>query len=168
MRLGITEKNSLSIYNNEFLHRAGGAPMITRSKAINAFIEKIRSEVADYNIKVTITKSMNVYAKDGTPSCCGIFIPPEDDPRGIGHIRVAAGGQSLSETILSLAHEYIHFRQWRNNEKIYYTDDYFKLERNTERRAISFMKINSLPQKLLNEAMRHSSQYLHDLKTGVR
>ena len=142
--------------------------MRTRSPSVNAMIEKIITEVAKYSIKVTITKSFNVYAKDGTSSCCGIFIPPEDDTRGIGHIRVAAGGQSLAETVLSLVHEYIHFRQWRNNEKIYYTPDYYKLEKNTERRAISFMKNNGVQKKLLNEAMRLSSSYLHELKIGAR
>lgn len=141
--------------------------MLTRSKSVNAFIEKIRSELSEHGFVLTITKSKNVYAKDGTAVCCGIFIPPEDDSAGTGRIRVAAGGQSLAETVLSIAHEYIHWRQWSNNEKIYYSSDYYKLERNTERRAISFMKKNGLPKKLINEAMKHSAKYLSDLKSGA-
>lgn len=141
--------------------------MLTRSKSVNAFIEKIRSELADHQFILTITKSKNVYAMDGSAVCCGIFIPPEDDSAGIGRIRVAAGGQSLAETVLSIAHEYIHWRQWTNNEKIYYNSDYFKLERNTERRAISFMKKNGLPKKLIDEASKLSSKYLCDLKSGA-
>ena len=141
--------------------------MISRSKSVNSFIEKIRSELADYGFILTITKSKNVYAKDGTAVCCGIFIPPEDDQHGVGRIRVAAGGQSLAETVLSIAHEYIHWRQWSNNEKIYYSSDYYKLERNTELRAISFMKKNGLPKKLINEAVKHSKIYLSDLKSGA-
>ena len=141
--------------------------MISRSKSVNAFIEKIRSELADNGFVLTITKSKNVYAKDGTAVCCGIFIPPEDDQQGIGRIRVAAGGQSLAETVLSIAHEYIHWRQWTNNEKIYYSSDYYKLERNTELRAISFMKKNGLPKKLLNQAVKHSKIYLSDIKNGA-
>lgn len=141
--------------------------MLTTSKTVNAFIEKIRSELADHGFVLTITKSKNVYAKDGSAVCCGIFIPPDDDQHGVGRIRVAAGGQSLAETVLSIAHEYIHWRQWSNNEKIYYSSDYFKLERNTERRAISFMKKNGLPVKLINEASKHSREYLADLKSGA-
>ena len=141
--------------------------MLTRSKSVNAFIEQIRSELSDHGFVLSITKSKNVYAKDGSAVCCGIFIPPEADSAGVGRIRVAAGGQSLAETVLSIAHEYIHWRQWTNNEKIYYNSDYFKLERNTERRAISFMKKNGLPKKLINEASKLSAKYLADLKSGA-
>lgn len=140
--------------------------MRSRYPEVNALIEKIRIESAKYGVKVTITKSKHVYAKDGSAVCCGVFIPPSDDQNGAGHIRVAAGGRPLSETILSLAHEFIHLRQYFNKEKIYFTDSYYKLERNTETRAISFLKKNGIPRKLVLEAQKHSKNYLSDLKTG--
>jgi hypothetical protein len=145
--------------------------MLTRSKSVNAFIKKIRSELANYGIKLTITKSkyyLNYKRPDGgTSYCCGIFIPPEENPAGIGRIFIAARGRSLAETVLSISHEYIHWRQWLNNEKIWYSSDYYKLERNTERRAISFMKKNGLPKKLIIKASKVSSIYLSELKSGA-
>lgn len=140
--------------------------MLTKSRSVNAFIEKIRRELVRGRFRLIITKSNNVYAKDGTPVCCGIFLPPTTS-KGIGRIRVAAGGQSLSEVILSIAHEYIHWRQWKNKEKIYLTDDYYKLEKNTERRALSLMIKAGLPKKMVQEAAKHSAKYLSDLKSGV-
>lgn len=136
------------------------------NKAINAFIMKITSDAAANGIVVSITHSKNVYAGDGTQVCCGIFIPPARG-RGRqekGHIRVAAGGQSLAESVLSLAHEYIHMRQYFNKEKIYYTHDYYKLEKNTEARALTLMKRNNLPSRLMKQATRSSAEYLSDLK----
>ena len=131
---------------------AEGLPMQFTNKAISAFIMKITIDAAARGITVTITDSKNVYAGDGTQVCCGIFIPPLHGRgrRGKGQIRVAAGGQSLAEAVLSLAHEYIHMRQYFNKEKIYYTHDYLKLETNTEKRALTFMKRNSLPTRLMN------------------
>ena len=141
--------------------------MYTRNRAVKAFIMKITEEAARHNVSVAITKANSVYAKDGTAVCCGIFIPPRDDKHGIGRIRVAAGGQSLAEAVLSLAHEYIHMRQWVNKEKIYYSSDYLKLETNTEKRALSLMKKNGCSPRLMRQAQRRSSEYLRDLKSGV-
>ena len=148
---------------------AEGLPMQFTNKAISAFIMKITIDAAARGITVTITDSKNVYAGDGTQVCCGIFIPPLHGRgrRGKGQIRVAAGGQSLAEAVLSLAHEYIHMRQYFNKEKIYYTHDYLKLETNTEKRALTFMKRNSLPTRLMNQAIKSSSVYLNDLKFGT-
>lgn len=139
--------------------------MRTRNKQILSFIEKIRNEAEKYGVKVSFTKTKTLYAKDGSPVCCGIFIPPTS--AGIGHIRVATGGQSQAECLLSLAHEFIHMRQFFNKEKIYFSFDYFKLERNTELRAISFMKKNKLPRRIIKEATHHSVRYLRELRLGL-
>jgi hypothetical protein len=136
--------------------------MKTRSKLVNQFIEKIQNEAERHGVKVTLTKCKNVYNKDGGPPrvCHGIFIPPTRPNVSGGIIRVAAGDQPLAEVLLSLAHEFIHMRQYFNREKIYYTPSYYKLEKNTERRAISFMKKNGLPKYLVEEAERLSKDYL--------
>lgn len=141
--------------------------MRSRYPEVTALVEKIRQEAALYGVTVKITKSKHVYAKDGSAICCGVFIPPTDDYHGVGRIRVAAGGRPLSEVILSLAHEFIHMRQYFNKEKIYFTPDYYKLEKNTESRAISFIKKNNIPRKLVLEAQKSSKNYLSDLKNGT-
>lgn len=139
--------------------------MRTRNKQILSFIDKIRNEAAKNGVKVSFTKSKTIYAKDGSPVCCGIFIPPTS--AGFGHIRVATGGQTLAECLLSLAHEFIHMRQFVNKEKIYFSSDLFKLEKNTELRAISFMKKNKLPRRILIEASKHSVRYIREVKLGL-
>jgi len=142
--------------------------MKTRSKLVNQFIEKIVREASKNGVTVTLTKSKNVYYLDGAPPrvCNGIFVPPHRHSAKGGRIRVAAGDGPLAEIILSLAHEFIHMRQYFNKEKIYYTDSYYKLERNTEKRAISFMKKNGLPKYLINQAQKLSKDYLNDIRAG--
>lgn len=132
--------------------------MKTRSKSINMFIDRIQNEADRRGVKVTVTKSKNV-----SRSCQGIFIPPKRGYSAGGAIRVAAGGVTLAEFLLSLAHEFIHMRQYFNKESIYYSFSYYKLERNTEKRAISFMKRNGVPQYLVKEAERLSKRYLKEI-----
>jgi hypothetical protein len=138
--------------------------MIPNGKA-TALIEKIKKEAAKHNVLVQITKSNSIYAKDGSNRCQALFIPPIN--KHCGYIRVAAGSCTLAEILLAISHEYIHMRQYLNEESIYFQNDYYKLEKNTELRAISFMKRNGLSKKILAQAKKHSNAYLNELASEL-
>ena len=135
------------------------------NRKASAILAKIRKEAAKRNVRIEITETTNIYAKDGGNCLSGIFIPPIKGEQGV--IRVAAGSRSLAEFMLSLCHEFIHMRQYFNREKIYYSPDYYKLERNTELRAISFIKRNGMDAKFLKRVKTHSDRYLKNLKNGL-
>jgi hypothetical protein len=142
--------------------------MFTRIKSVNALLTDISKELADNNIILSITKFKMVYAMDGTGGCYGLFIPPEKGKPG--YIRVASRGHSLPEVLLGVVHEYIHWRQWYNNEKIYKSNDYYKLECNTERRALTFLKrsTHNIPKKIIKEAEISSKKYLKEISEEIQ
>lgn len=132
------------------------------NKLLSKIKNRVISEANDYGVEVEITNYKNVNVRDGGGSSLGIFIPPEKGRKG--RIRVAAGALSSLELCLTLVHEYIHMRQYFNFEPIYFTSDYYKLEKNTELRAISFIKRNGASKKTIDKISKISKKYLQEIK----
>jgi hypothetical protein len=135
------------------------------TRKASAVLAKIYKEAARRNVRIEITESTNIYAKDGGSAISGIFIPPKRGGQGV--IRVAKGSRNFYEFMLCISHEFIHMRQYFNGEDIYYSSNYYKLEKNTELRAISFMKRNGMSQTFLKRVKSYSDRYLNNLKNGL-
>jgi hypothetical protein len=75
---------------------------------------------------------------------------------------VVAGGVSTPEVLHTLAHEYVHFLQWRRKDPIYDCTNYQKLEKYTEQEAIKLLRAHKVPINLV-VVKKKSKRYLKSL-----
>jgi len=124
----------------------------------------VRLQAAKCHVRLVLSAGHHINA-DGE-RVQGMFTPPIHSGNGKywsigGSIKVAIGGRRSGEWLYSLAHEYAHFLQWRNDDPIYETEDYLKLEIHTEQQALELCKEFKLPmprKQLLIERKKYISR----------
>jgi Zn-dependent peptidase ImmA (M78 family) len=62
-----------------------------------------------------------------------------------GRLVVATGRRRTADWLYTVAHEYAHFLQWRNDSPLWRETNYYKLERETERAALQLCQQFKLP-----------------------
>ena len=77
-------------------------------------------------------------------------------------MKVAVKNIEPKEWIYTLAHEYAHFLQWFNNDPIYKTKSYEKLEIETEKQAIKILRRFKIPMNF-TLLKRQSKRYIDGL-----
>lgn len=132
------------------------------SNEIQNFVSFIRSDTKQNNTRIRIlsqNKSLLCVENKVRDHIYGYFRPPTTRKRGL---IVVAGGVSTSEVLHTLAHEYVHFLQWRRKDPIYDCIDYRKLERYTEQEAIKLLRAHRVPINLV-VVKKKSKRYLKSL-----
>ena len=112
-----------------------------------AFISQLREECRAANVRIILKnlKSIRDWDGDFNDGLDGYFTPPKKGKRG--YIIIAAG-VPLPTTLHTLAHEFVHFRQWRARQKLFTRWSYHKLEARTEKSALKLLEEHDLPINL--------------------
>ena len=132
------------------------------SNEIQNFVSFIRSDTKQNNTRIRIlsqNKSLLCIENNIKDHIYGYFRPPTTRKCGL---IVIAGGVSTPEVLHTLAHEYVHFLQWRRNDPIYDCTNYRKLERYTEQEAIKLLRAHKVPINLV-VVKKKSKRYLKSL-----
>lgn len=99
------------------------------------FLKTVRSQCRKCNITFTLSRGHQINSGDGE-RCLGYFQPPNhretytSSSRGV--LRVAIGHRRTHEWLLTIVHEYVHFKQWMRDDPLFLCDDYAQMEIATE------------------------------------
>ena len=138
---------------------------------VQHFLNTVRSQCKKCNIKFTLSNGHQVNAGEGH-RCLGFFQEPDHSEAytilAQGQLRVAIGRRRTHEWLLTLVHEYIHFKQWMRDDPIFLCEDYNTMEEATEAEIPSVIAEFKLPipkriikretAKYLKKLHRHSKQ----------
>ena len=130
---------------------------------VQHFLRTIRTQCRKCNVRFTLAKGYEVNAEG--ERCQGYFLEPDHRLGMEGRLAVAVGNRRSSDWLYTLAHEYAHFLQWRNDAPIWREKDYWTMEEQTEREALEICRNFKLPiprRVLLREHrkyMRKISKY---------
>jgi hypothetical protein len=135
------------------------------SPQAKALILHIRQHLKENNVILVFGRGRKVRADDGD-MCLGFFKEPSEASQGC--LRVATRRRKPSTVLAVLVHEYCHFVQWINGDKVYKDHsidkiDYILFEKITEKSSIRLMKQWAIPLNY-SAVRRRSSSYLNWLK----
>lgn len=106
-----------------------------KNPRVQHFLKTVRSQCSKCNITFTLSSGHQVNAGDGE-RCLGYFQEPDHRETyaasGRGTLRVAIGERRTHEWLLTVAHEYVHFKQWMRDDPVFLCEDYTKMETATE------------------------------------
>lgn len=93
----------------------------------------------------------------------GYLVPPSKGKKG--KIRVA-GCLPDPVFMLTLAHEFAHWRQYTEKDPIYFCDDYEALERATDAEALEILSNIGIDPAIMEEIRANSQDYLAELSSN--
>ena len=129
-----------------------------------AFIRSLREKCRAEGVRIIFKNVAKLRDWDdrNRKTLDGYFSAP--DKKRSGYIIVAAK-VPLPQLLHTLAHEYVHFLQWRAKKPSFYTWSYLAHEKITEKSAIRLLEANNLPINL-RVRRKKSRAYIKKLKTG--
>jgi hypothetical protein len=130
-----------------------------------AFIRSLREECRAAGVRIIFKNVAKLRDWDDRyrKSLDGYFVTPSKTHSG--YIIVAAK-VPLPKLLHTLAHEYVHFLQWRAKKPSFYTWSYLAHEKITEKSAIRLLEEQNLPINLRVRKQK-SRAYIKKLKTGA-
>lgn len=130
-----------------------------------AFIRVLREKCRAEGVRIIFKNVAKLRDWDDRfrKSLDGYFVPPQNNKAG--YIIVAAK-VPLPKLLHTLAHEYVHFLQWRAKKPSFYTWSYLAHEKITEKSAIRLLEAQNLPINL-RVRRKKSRAYIKKLSTGV-
>lgn len=138
------------------------------SPEAKAFLAHMRNDLAQHRVKLTFSRAKMVRFSHGIYTAA-YFLEP--GARKWGRIRVGTGNRKPINILMTLAHEYAHFLQWKNRDKAWSrgTEDliegqkYIELEKRTEKSAIELLREWGIPANYQAVRMR-SKAYIAYLR----
>lgn len=114
------------------------------------FLKFLRSDLHAHKVVLRFSRTRMVKFSEGVLTA-GYFLEPS--PRKNGLIRIGTGNRKPINVLANLAHEYIHFLQWKNNDSLWDSQDsdfiqgseYLRIEQQTERDAIRLLQEWGIP-----------------------
>jgi Zn-dependent peptidase ImmA (M78 family) len=108
--------------------------MKSTDRRVLAFIDYLRESCREGKTRIILKNLKSIPDWDGefVDGLDGYFNPPKK--KTIGTIVIAAN-RPLPTVLHTLAHEYVHYLQWKAKNKYYNTVSYHQLEKKTEARA---------------------------------
>ena len=132
---------------------------------VKHFLKCVRSQCKKCNIKFTLSRGHKVNAGEGE-RCLGYFQPPDHSETTThfaqGHLRVAIGNRPAYEWLLTVVHEYVHFKQWMRDDPIFLHKDYAVMEAATEKELAQVVQEFKLPIPR-RTVKRETTKYLKKL-----
>ena len=132
---------------------------------VKLFLNHVKSQCKKCNIKFTLSSGHKVNAGDGE-RCLGYFQPPDHTETTThfaqGHLRVAIGNRPAFEWLLTVVHEYVHFKQWMRDDPIFLHKDYAIMEAATEKELAQVVQEFKLPIPR-RTVIRETKKYLKKL-----
>ncbi len=133
------------------------------------FIKFLRIDLSQHRVHLKFSKTRKVrFSKDLLTA--GFFLEPTD--RKWGMIRIGCGNRKPINILMTLAHEYAHFIQWKRHDSIWkhFTDDplcglaYVELEKRTESDAVNLLREWNIPANYgaIRSRSRAYISYLRD------
>ena len=133
------------------------------------FIKFLRDDLRKHRVHLRFSKTRKVrFSKDLLTA--GFFLEPTE--RKWGMIRVGCGNRKPIHILMTLAHEYAHFLQWKRHDRIWSQseedlingDAYIELEKRTEQDAISLLREWNIPANYgaIRSRSRAYISYLRD------
>jgi len=115
-----------------------------KNSKVRTFIRTVRAQCRKCNVRLILSKGYEVNAFDGE-RCQGYFCEPEHELALPGRLTVATGRRRTADWLFTLAHEYAHFLQWRDDSPLWLEPDYYTLETHTEKEALKICRQFKLP-----------------------
>lgn len=140
-----------------------------KNPRVQHFLKTVRSQCDKCNIKFTLSTGHQVNGGDGQ-RCLGYFQEPDHKELYAharqGQLRVAIGRRKTYEWLLTLVHEYVHFKQWLRDDPIFMHDSYLIMEEATEAEIPSVINEFKLPipKRLVR---RETAKYIRKLKRNL-
>lgn len=135
------------------------------SENTKRFLDHVRETLHDSKVKLNFTTGRRVRHQDGD-LCAGFFREPSAGKWG--EVRVATGRKRPSTVLAVLAHEYVHFLQWKQGDRIYTQEiDYYLLEKQTEEKAIRLLREWSVPLNYRAVRQRSQSYLTYLIKNSI-
>ena len=130
-----------------------------------AFIRLLREECRAAGVRIIFknVRKLRDWDDNYRPTLDGYFVHPTKKQSGL---IVVAAKVPTPQLLHTLAHEYIHFLQWRAKKPSFYSWSYVAHENITEKSAIRLLEEHNLPINLRVRKQR-SRAYIKKLKTGV-
>lgn len=130
-----------------------------------AFIRVLREKCRAEGVRIILKNVTKLRDWDDRyrKSLDGYFVPPTKNKSG--YIIVAAN-VPLPQLLHTLAHEYVHFLQWRAKKPSFYTWSYLAHEKITEKSAIRLLEAQNLPINL-RVRRKKSRAYIKKLSIGA-
>jgi hypothetical protein len=128
-----------------------------------AFIDRLREECRAAGVRIIFKNVVKLRDWDDKykKTLDGYFVYPSK--KHSGYIVVAAK-VPVPKLLHTLAHEYVHFLQWRAKKPSFYTWSYLAHENITEKSAIRLLEAHNLPINL-RVRREKSRAYIKKLKT---
>jgi len=135
--------------------------MKSTDRRVLAFIGHLRESCREGKTRIILKNLKSIPDWDGefVDGLDGYFNPPKK--KTIGTIVIAAN-RPLPTVLHTLAHEYVHYLQWKAKIKYYNTVSYHQLEKRTEARALKLLEQFNLPIDL-SARKRSSTRYIKRL-----
>jgi Zn-dependent peptidase ImmA (M78 family) len=132
----------------------------TKNKNVKFFLKTVKDQCRRCRVKLIFAES-NTVGEKGFGGLYGYFLNPS---KAKGEIKIAIKDIEPKEWIYTLAHEYAHFLQWFNNDPIFNSKNYLKLEIETEKQAIKILRKFKIP---LNFTLikKQSKRYINELSS---
>jgi Zn-dependent peptidase ImmA (M78 family) len=130
-----------------------------------AFIRSLREECRAAGVRIIFKNVAKLRDWDdrNRKTLDGYFSSPHKKKPGC---IVVAAKVPLPKLLHTLAHEYVHFLQWRAKKPSFYTWSYLAHEKITEKSAIRLLEEQNLPINL-RVRRKKSRAYIKKLKTDA-
>lgn len=138
------------------------------SPQAKAFLNFMRNDLEQHRVKLTFSRTRKVRFSHAIYTDA-YFLEPTS--KKWGRIRVGTGNRKPINILMTLAHEYAHFLQWRRREKEWRSgnedliegEKYVELEKRTEKSAIELLREWHIPANYRAVRMR-SKAYIAYLR----
>lgn len=138
------------------------------------FLKFLRDDLKSHRVHLKFSKTRKVrFSKDLLTA--GFFCEPTDRKWGI--IRIGCGNRKPINILMTLAHEYAHFLQWKKHDRIWVqmSNDpicglaYVELEKRTEQDALNLLREWHIPANYgaIRSRSRSYISYLRDTEINT-
>jgi hypothetical protein len=132
------------------------------------FLNFIKQDLKAHRVNLSFARTRKVRFSKGILTA-GFFVEPSS--RRQGQVRVGTGNRKPINILINLAHEYIHFLQWKHGDKIWTQSNgdliegssYIAVEKQTERDAIRLLRDWNIPANY-NAIRSRSRAYIAHLR----
>ena len=132
------------------------------------FLNFIKQDLKAHRVNLSFARTRKVRFAKSILSA-GFFVEPTQRKQGC--IRVGTGNRKPINILITLAHEYVHFLQWKHGDSVWTQDNedlvrgsgYIAIEQRTERDAIRLLKEWSSPANY-NALRSRSRSYIAYLR----
>jgi hypothetical protein len=130
-----------------------------------AFVSQLREECRAAGVRIIFknVRKLRDWDDNFNRTLDGYFVAP--GKKRSGYIVVAAKVPT-PQLLHTLAHEYVHFTQWRAKKPSFYSWSYVAHENITEKSALRLLEEHNLPINL-RVRREKSRAYIKKLKTGA-